>query len=157
MERTGETIQRDIDDQLLVQGKLLSGAVASIRIWGQQTSNIAPTEEVIRWEIHGTKGDIVITANISSAQVSLLSIKLSQLDEDGNATGLVDLTQPYNSFSGNLKEHYESFSKKESGACVSPQLQNSEGFPTFEDALIRHRQIQAIVDSSESGSRKPYI
>lgn len=155
-ERTGKVLHRDIDDQILVQGKLLSGATASIHMRGQEASDITKGEG-LRWEIHGSKGDILITSPFAMGQLSLLSIKMSQLDEDGNPTGLVDLSQPYDPIAGNYTEFYESYAKTESGAPVPPQLQNVEGFPTFEDALIRHRQIQAIIDSSESGSRKSYL
>jgi predicted dehydrogenase len=156
IEKTGITIRKDIADQVLIQGKLLSGATASVHIRGQQNSDLT-REEGLRWEIHGSQGDIVITSTSCLAELSKLSIHMSQLDENGNSTATVDLSEEHDPVVDNLKTYYESYAKKETGVHVPPQFQNSEGFPTFEDALIRHRQIQAIIDSSKSGSRKSYI
>jgi hypothetical protein len=50
-----------------------------------------------------------------------------------------------------------SYAEKDTGIYVPPQLQNDEGFSTFEDDLIRHGQIEASIDSSKFGFRKSYV
>jgi predicted dehydrogenase len=94
MELTDEVIHRDIDDQVLVQGKLLSGSTASIHIPGEQTSELTRAEG-LRWEIHGSKGGIVLTSDSCYAELSMLKIQMSQLDDNSNSTGIVDLIVPY--------------------------------------------------------------
>ncbi|OZJ04072.1 hypothetical protein BZG36_03406 [Bifiguratus adelaidae] len=74
MVKTGKQNHRDIVDQVLVQGVLKSGAVASIDIRGEQPSDVTP--EGLCWEIHGSQGDIVITSHSVYSELSKLSIKL---------------------------------------------------------------------------------
>lgn len=165
--KTDSHKKKDTPDQILVQGVLKSGATASIHIRGEQLTDIS-REESFKWEIHGSKGDIIIKAvpgffgsvvqqaQNGFSQLNKLSIKMSQLDESGNSRGIQDFTLDYNPVVDNLKKFYEAFAKEEKGKYVSPQLGKTEGFTTFEDAVIRHRELEAIVKASQTGSRQSY-
>jgi predicted dehydrogenase len=166
-EKTDSQKKKDTPDQVLVQGVLKSGAVASVHIRGEQLSDIS-REESFKWEIHGSKGDIVIKAvpgfygsviqkaQNGLSQMNKLSIKVSQLDDQGNSKGIQDYSLNYNPVVDNVKMFYESYAKTEKGKHVVPQLDKVEGFTTFEDAVIRHREIEAIVKASQTGSRQYY-
>ncbi|KAI8885191.1 NAD(P)-binding protein [Backusella circina FSU 941] len=149
----GNKIPRDVVDQILVQGVLKSGATASVHLRGAQ-----PTElnEGLRWEIHGTRGEIVITSDSAFTGMSQLKIKIAQLDEDGNQLPVKDISVDYDFMGGNLKYVYDSFGKAKKHTFVEPQLGKVDGFVTFDDAVIRHRQLEAIIKSSRDGTREKY-
>jgi predicted dehydrogenase len=149
----GNTVPRDVMDQILVQGVLKSGATASVHLRGAQPSELT---EGLRWEIHGTRGEIIITSDSAFTGISLLKIKVAQLDQDGNQLPAKDMSVDYDFLGGNLSHVYESFAKVKNHTFVEPQLGKVDGFATFDDAVIRHRQLEAIVKSSRDGTREKY-
>ena len=152
----GNKTTKDTPDQVLVQGILQSGATASVHIRGLQPSALTK-EEGFRWEIHGSKGDIVFSSTSLYIEMEKESIKISKLDDNGNALPVEDLSTEYEPVTGNLQIFYQDYAKAKNSEHLQPQLNNFDGITTFEDAVIRHRQIDAILRSSKSGKRETYI
>ena len=141
---TGEEIPADTPDQIAVTGILENGAVASAHFRG----GTLPGTNFL-WEINGTKGDIQITAPGASLAVFELSVKASK-GENGPLEELV------------IPAAYNLLPDASLGPIPTNTGQNyplilSGHAPTFEDALIRHRMIDAIEDSAATGERKSYI
>ncbi|KAL9559551.1 hypothetical protein MBANPS3_000377 [Mucor bainieri] len=153
---TGETALKDTPDQVLVQGLLQSGAVASVHIQGLQSSELTQ-EKGFLWEIRGSKGDILLSSKSLYSELEEVSIQISRLDDEGNALPVEDLSVEYDPVAGNLKTYYEDFAKTKNSQYAQPQQNKFTGFTTFDDAVIRHRQIEAILRSSKSGKRETYI
>ncbi|OZJ01644.1 hypothetical protein BZG36_05440 [Bifiguratus adelaidae] len=155
MIKTGSQITKDIADQILVHGTLTSGVTASIHLRATHESDLTKGEQ-LHWEIHGTNGDILISSSSCLAEMSELKIQLGRWDDAGNALGVQDLSEKYDPIVGNVQDMYKAFATKPTGIFVPPQYGQAEGFPTFDDAVIRHRMIDAIYKSSKTGTRQSY-
>lgn len=153
---TGEQASKDTPDQVLVQGLLQSGATASVHIQALQSSELTK-EKGFHWEIRGSKGDIVLSSKSLYSELEEISIQISRLDDNGNALPVENLSVDYDPVAGNMKAFYQDYAKAKSSQYVHPQLNKSAGFTTFDDAVIRQRQIDAILRSSKSGKRETYI
>ncbi|CAO3654251.1 unnamed protein product [Mucor fragilis] len=153
---TGNTAPRDTPDQILVQGLLQSGATASIHIQGLQSTELTK-EKGFRWEIRGSKGDIVLSSKSLFSELEKVSIQVSKLDDNGNALPVEDFSVEYDPVAGNLKTFYQDYAEAKKSQYAQPQLNKFTGFTTFDDAVIRQRQIEAILRSSKSGNRETYI
>jgi len=68
-----------------------------------------------------------------------------------------DLAVEYDPVAGNMKTYYQDYAETKNSQYAQPQLNKVTGFTTFDDAVIRHRQIEAILRSSKSGKRETYI
>ncbi|KAL9538570.1 hypothetical protein PS6_011520, partial [Mucor atramentarius] len=91
------------------------------------------------------------------SELEEISIQISRLDDNGNALPVENLSVDYDPIAGNMKAFYQDYAKAKSSQYVHPQLNKSAGFTTFDDAVIRQRQIDAILRSSKSGKRETYI
>lgn len=153
---TGKQTPKDTPDQVLVQGLLQSGTVASIRIEGLQSSELNK-ENGFRWEIRGSKGEIVLTSKSLYSELEEVFIQIAKIDDNGNALPVEDLSVEYDPVAGNMKTYYQDYAEIKSSQYAQPQLNKFAGFTTFDDAVIRHRQLEAILRSSKSGRRETYI
>ncbi|GAN09924.1 hypothetical protein MAM1_0304c09457 [Mucor ambiguus] len=129
-----------------------SGAIGKI-----VSSSELTKERGFHWEIRGSKGDIVLSSKSLYSELEEVSIQISRLDDNGNTLPVEDLSVEYDPVAGNLKTYYQDYAKIKDSQHAQPQLSKFTGFTTFEDAVIRHRQIEAILRSSKSGRRETYI
>ncbi|KAK3381157.1 putative oxidoreductase [Podospora didyma] len=147
---TGEVVNpahpRTAPDHTMVQGRLKSGAVASI---SYRHNKVSVDEHNIRWIISGTQGEIEVTSPASTQwQIGDLASKLrvrygkeSEIEEVDYlaelATDHEDVTE-LNSFALNIGLVYEAFRKG-----------NTARYATFEDSLKTHRLLNRIVEASD--------
>lgn len=133
-------------DQVVVQGVLASGAIASVHLRGGTARG-----EVFLWEIHGDEGDLIVTAN-----------NYVQYDEDGlmlkGGRGTNSKISPmpvppdYRAQvvppgrPGNLARMYAQM--RESITIGRPMI------PGFDDAVSRHRMLDSIEAAALSGVRQ---
>lgn len=143
---TGQIRHRDVADSLVVQGSLSNGALVSAHFRG---GNTLGATDPFRLEIIGTKGDILITGSSVYVEMSLLKIHFN----DGKETQ--DLTMKYDPIVDNVKGLFDAFATVHGHQPA--QLSSSHGFPTFDDAVIRHKMIAAIYRSSKNGTRESYM
>jgi predicted dehydrogenase len=132
------------EDQVLVCGTLTGGAAIAVHYRGGVSRGTN-----FRWEINGTHGDIVATADAGHAQ--MFPITLHGARGDDQALAPLDVPSRYkwtpemSPFAENVAQAY---------ALLATDLRDgTSNCPTFDDAVKRHRLLDAIERSSASGAR----
>jgi predicted dehydrogenase len=133
-------------DQVLVQGRLGDGITASIHYRGGM-----PRGTGLLWEINGTEGDLRVTAMGGHAQ--LLPLSLSGARGDAQALEPMEVPDRYlwtaadpNPVVQNVAQVY--------ALLAGDIAEGTHKAPTFEDAVRRHRLLDAIERAAESGRRQ---
>lgn len=141
---TQEVRSRSIADQVVLGGSLTSGVVVSAHYRGGASRGTN-----LRWEINGTEGDLEVTAPSGNLQATELTLRGGR----GDATSLSVLPVPdgyrtvADDVSGvalNVAEAYARFAVGPSG---------EDPVPDFDDAVTRHRLLDAIERSAATGTR----
>jgi len=140
---TGEEIPVKTADQIAVTGTLENGAVASVHFRGGHLSGTN-----FFWEINGTKGDIQITAAGGSLAVFEVTVKAGT-GENG-AMEVLEIPEQYNLVPD------KSLGLIPTNVGQNYQLIQQGNAPTFEEAVIRHRMIEAIEEAAKTGTRQSY-
>lgn len=141
----GELLDKKTPDQLVVSGQLENGAVAAVHYRGG--SSRGPN---FTWEINGTKGDLRLEAPIGHAQMADLSLsggfgkdrQLAPLDIPASHRWAPEaLTNP----ALNVAQTY---------LLLGNDIRDgTRTAPSFDDAVVRHRLLQAIEQAAKSGSK----
>lgn len=147
---TGETIQMNAPDQVLVSGILQNGAVASVHLKGGTVSGTG-----FLFEIHGTEGALAIVpadpSQTTYIQVSEFTVRGAQVGKP-----LADLSIPESyrwvppsvpvGLPFNVAQLYMRMAEGiREGKSVSPD---------FDVAVNRHHLLDAIQKASDTGSRQ---
>ena len=141
---TGELLEKNTPDQLVVSGRLDTGAVATVHYRGGSSRGAN-----FVWEINGTKGDLRLEASIGHAQMADLALsgafgqdrKLAPLDipaehrwaPEGLTNPALNVAQNYRLLSNDLRD-------------------STHTAAGFDHAVIRHRLLQAVEQAAQSGS-----
>lgn len=147
---TGEFIDSDVADHVAVAGQLVGGAVASIHFRGGMTRS-----ENFVWEINGTEGDLRVTA--PGGHIQMLPLSLS--GARGAETEMTPIEVPAEfDEAPDVAEEWPSVSLARAYAGLVKDLRGGGArvLPSFDDAVIRHRMIEAIVKSAATGRRQSY-
>ena len=140
-----ERVSSDVPDLVSIIGELDSGASMSISLRRGQQFKDSPG---FLWNIHGELGEIRVTAS-SPAFVSLDAIVKVEV----------------HSFA---KDEVEEIKWEPHGASLPPPARNigalyeqfalgaNGQYPDFDDAVKRHRYIEAVYKSSDEGKRVSY-
>ena len=122
-------------DQMTVTGVLTSDAYASVHLRGglYKGTNLL-------WEIEGTKGELQVKGTSGILQFSSPTLYGSFDGEDMREIGLDDEQGNH----VNVGRAYDEFAK-EGGK-----------YPTWEDDVVRHRLIDAIYKSVQTGRKQTY-
>lgn len=141
---TGATVEMTAEDQVIVGGTLKSGAVVDIHYRGG-----LPRGTGLLLEINGSAGDLQINGMFGHAQLVDLSLR--------GATGQEPALQPLEvpskyrwapdlpAVAFNVAQAYARF--------ASDLRDGTRTCPSFEDAVQRHRLLQAIETSAATGKR----
>jgi predicted dehydrogenase len=142
---TGARVAMSAPDQMAVSGVLQNGAVVSFHARGGMSRGTP-----LLFEIHGDKGDIIVSGN---ATVQYADLKLQ--GAQGSAA-LDDLTVP-----AKYRHVPESMPpmRPYNVAQLYVELANAirEGrtpTPSFNEAVVRHRMLEAIQKSADTGMRQ---
>nr|WP_087573261.1 Gfo/Idh/MocA family oxidoreductase [Sphingomonas sp. CDS-1] len=140
----GKQMPMTAEDQIMVTGTLEGGAVATVHYRGG-----ASRATNFRWEINGTEGDIVATADAGHAQMFPLTLFGGRDGDQAVAPLEVPVqykwTPDVSPFAENVAQAY---------ARLANDLRDGTSTcPTFEHAVKRHRLIDAIEKSAASGTR----
>jgi len=143
---TGETVEVTAPDNVLVSGRLTSGAVASIHI-----KSVPAHGTGFHFEVHGTEGAIVATSDsgVQGADVTLLGARNDEptLAELPLESG--DRWVPAETPAGpplNVAQLFRRLAERiRDGAPADPD---------FGNAVILHRLLDAIQSASDSGERQ---
>ncbi len=144
---TDRMLRSDVADQIAVTGTLCNGAVASIHFRGGLSMGTN-----FLWEINGTEGDLVITADGGHLQMLPQRLKGGRKSDPG----LVDMPLPdkYRSPQISLSEG-PAASVANAYVKLAGDLRNgTQTLPSFEDALVRHRMLEAMSRAATTGQRQ---
>jgi predicted dehydrogenase len=146
---TGATMPVTASDQIIVSGRLKTGAVASLHMRGglSRATNLL-------WEVNGTEGDLLVTADDPQdphLHFGRLRVKIGR----GSATALEDVpvsediagvpAQLRGGPAFNVACQYALFAKD--------ILEGTHLCADFDDAVQRHRLLEDIEKSHELGQR----
>lgn len=140
---TGEQVPLRTADQVIVTGKLASGAPMSLHYRGGN-----PRGPGLLWEIHGSEGDIIIEGSNGHAQMIQLSVKGARGEER-------ELTQLVPPASGrNWPQAAAPRNVAVAYARMADDLRNgtTRTAPSFDDAIQLHKVIAAIEQSSSTAN-----
>ena len=132
-------------DQVLVQGLLGDGITASVHYRGGM-----PRGAGLLWEINGTEGDLQVTAMGGHAQLLPLSLSGAR----GDAQALEPMTVPQDYLwtpeappvVQNVAQVY--------ALMAADIAKGTQTAPSFDDAVRRHRLLDAVERASATGQRQ---
>src|SRR5207302_254268 len=142
---TGERKPRTADDQVCVSGLLESGAAFSMHYRGGSSRGTN-----LLWEINGTEGDLQLTADGGQAQIFQLTLRGGK-----GAQFALDImpvpetyrwAPPQGGPGTNVAQAYAHFARD--------YRDRTHLCPTFDDALTRHRMLNAIETAATTGRRQ---
>jgi len=142
---TGESKPMAADDQVAVSGLLEAGAAFSIHYRG----GISRGTNLL-WEINGTEGDLQLTADGGQAQLFEMTVRGGK----GRQSSLEVLAvpdeyrwaPPQPGLGTNVAQAWARF------AC--DYREGTHLCPTFDDAVTRHRMLNAIETAAATGKRQ---
>jgi predicted dehydrogenase len=143
---TGEPKPMTADDQICVSGLLASGAALSIHYRGGSSRGTN-----LLWEINGTEGDLQLTAAGGQAQIFEIDVR----GANGTQSSLETLPVPEQyrwappqvpGPATNVAQAYARFARD--------YREGTHLCPTFEDAVTRHRTLNAIETAAATGQRQ---
>jgi len=122
-------------DQMSVSGVLTSGAYVSVHFRGGTYKGTN-----LLWEVEGTHGELQVKGPTGHVQMSFPKLYASF---DGKDMEEIKIDEEQATHV-NVGRAYDEFAK-EDGV-----------YPTWEDAVIRHRMIEAIYKSAQTGTKQTY-
>src|SRR5437667_1811990 len=141
---TGENKPMNADDQVMVSGLLEGGAALSIHYRGGVSRGTN-----LLWEINGTEGDLQLTAAGGHAQIFEMTVRGGK----GSQSSLEVLPvpekyrwSPPQGPSTNVAQPYARFARD--------YREGTHLCPTFDDAVTRHRMLDAIETAAATGQRQ---
>ena len=138
---TGEEKPKTAEDQILVIGQLESGAAASVHYRGGLSKGTN-----LLWEINGTKGDIQVTGDNGHGQMTQLSLKGAQ----GEENELKTLTPPAEMYAGLPDNSIARNVAKVYSLLAGDIKNNTRNAPTFESEVKLFELFAAIEQSAQN-------
>jgi predicted dehydrogenase len=141
---TGESKPMTSDDQVAVSGLLEGGAALSIHYRGGHSRGTN-----LLWEINGTEGDLQLTATGGQPQIWELEVRGGKGEQ--SSLELLPVPDHYRwappqGPSTNVAQAYARFARD--------YREGTHFCPTFDDAVTRHRMLNAIETAAATGQRQ---
>lgn len=138
-----KTVPKTAHDYVAVNGILKNGGgVVSVVYQGGSNPFGTPG---FYWQIDGTKGSLLLEGSVGHVQMFQPTIKFIKNGEK-EAKNVDGVKWVGNDFSYAVGHAWEAFAGKGDGNVT-----------TWEDALLRHKMIDAIYRSNEKGTREKYV
>ncbi|TMI71723.1 Gfo/Idh/MocA family oxidoreductase [Candidatus Bathyarchaeota archaeon] len=141
---TGESKPMNAEDQVCVTGLLEGGAALSIHYRGGVSRGTN-----LLWEINGTEGDLQLTGAGGQAQIFEMTVhggKGAQSSLEVLPVPEKYLWSPPQGASTNVAQAYALFARD--------YREGTHFCPTFDDAVTRHRMLDAIETAAATGQRQ---
>src|SRR2546430_16409586 len=141
---TSESNPMNADDQVLVSGLLEGGAALSIHYRGGVSRGTN-----LLWEINGIEGDLQLTAAGGQAQIFEMTVrgcKRAQYSLEVLPVPEKYWWSPPQGPSTNVAQAYARFARD--------HREGTHLCPTFDDAVTRHRMLDAIETAAATGQRQ---
>jgi predicted dehydrogenase len=143
---TGESKPMTADDQVCVTGLLEDGAALSIHYRGGRSRGTN-----LLWEINGTEGDLRLTAAGGHAQIFEMTVHGGK----GAQSSLEVLPVPEQYRWSPPQDPGPSTNVAQAYARFARDYREGTHFcPTFDDAVTRHRMLNAIETAAATGRRQ---
>jgi predicted dehydrogenase len=139
--KTGETRPMTAEDQVMVSGLLEGGAAFSIHYRGGVSRGTN-----LLWEINGTEGDLQLTAAGGQAQIYDLTLRGGKGAQNSLEVLAVPEQYRWSTLQGpatNVAHAYARFARD--------YREGTHLCPTFDDAVTRHRMLDAIETAAATG------
>lgn len=140
----GSSVAVSAPDHIAVAGTLRSGAVASVFYRGGVSRG-----DNLRWEINGSRGDLVITAALGNLQVADLQLEGAAGSESKVAP--LALAAPYSSEPGGLSGEIGANVLRAYAHFARDLREGTRTVPDFDYAVRRHQLLAAIEEAARSG------
>lgn len=143
---TGAMVAMETPDQIVISGKMTSGAVVSAHFRGglSRGSNF-------RLEINGTEGDLIVTSSLGYPGVGETKVQGAQGAEA--TVRDLDISQAY--VTANAEIGVIAATVSNNYALLASDLKNgTKTAPSFADAVTLHRVINAVEQSAATGNRQ---
>lgn len=146
-QETGEAVTMTAPDQIAVNGLLESGAVAAAHVRGGTSRGLN-----FHWEINGTEGDLVLSSPTGLVQFATLHGGRG----DDTALAPIEVPASYHLIPA-LAGQEDSLAYAIAHAYDQLRRDWTDGttvVPTFDDAVVRHRTLDAIERAATTGERQ---
>lgn len=146
---TGETLRMTAPDQVVLAGRLASGAVANIHYRGGRSRGIN-----FYWEINGTEGDLVISGDEGTWWSSPVEIRGARgADRDLN---LLEVPSSYHRVPGLAAQpDVPGYGVAHVYEQLLDDIETGKAsLPNFDDAVRLHRLLDSIETAADSGRRQ---
>jgi predicted dehydrogenase len=153
------TAKKTAHDQVSVTGTLVNGGIVDVTYAG----GVSRTGRNFYWEINGTNGSLVLEGSSGHIQMFQPTIKLVMGEMkaaflghmSGNGTHVEEMKVEK---AGEWDRYDFSFSVgKAWDAWAGVGAEEGYSVTTFEDAVLRHKMIDAIYRSAEKGTKERYL
>src|SRR5216117_3039352 len=141
---TGEIRPMHADDQVCVVGLLEGGAALAIHYRGGRSRGTN-----LLWEINGSEGDLQVTADGGQAQIFEMTVRGGKGAQSWLEVLPVPQQYRYSPLPGsatNVAQAYARFARD--------YREGTHLCPTFDDAVTRHRMLDAIEKAAATGQRQ---
>ncbi|KAL9611681.1 MAG: hypothetical protein Q9167_003676 [Letrouitia subvulpina] len=152
-----DPVPRNDPDNVLIQGTLTSGATLNFQFIMPPSS----TPSTFSWLIHGEKGALKVES--SSCAVQMMEAKVFQAElPDSSAASTKNLLEVFSRTGPQWKEVGVEKRELDSffggiGVAYEAFVKNPGELVTFDDAVVRHRMVEAIKKSAKEGTRESYL
>jgi predicted dehydrogenase len=144
----GSPLAMATPDQIAVNGTLDNGAVASIHVRGGRTAGLR-----FHWEITGSDGEFVVVGKHGHLQFGLIEVFRST---DGRPLEPVWVPHEYEATPGDPSSLSYTVAQAYAG-LVKDVNDGGHRTPTFADAVVRHRMLDAVERAAATGTRQRWV
>lgn len=141
---TGEILPVNADDQVVVAGRLETGAVFSAHVRGGEEGT------GLMWEINGTKGDLKITGDLAFLQI--VDLEVFRADGPYGAFKKIEIPSKYRTVSSDLQGPAVNIAELYTRFAEDMRI-GTHHCPGFDHAVARHELIEAVEESAATGRR----
>ena len=141
---TGEALPLTSEDQVAIAATLEGGVVATLHYRGGTSKGTG-----FLWEINGSKGDLRLSAIGGNAQIFDLSLEGAGLGDEA----MKPLTIPDGYYSTSLRSGPAMNVAEAYAQLLKDMRTGTNNVPTFEEAVVRHRMLEAVEVSARTGDR----
>lgn len=146
---TGQIIPATAPDQIAVNGTLHGGAIASLHIRGGRSRGTH-----LLWEINGTEGDLLVTGD--TGYIHMLDVTIQGAQGQAKALSPISVPNEYRWVPPETPKG-SAFNVAQVYARLAQDiLQGTKTCAGFDEAVIRHRMLDAIQIAANSGTKQAY-
>lgn len=145
----GEPLPMTAPDQVAISGTLSSGAVVNVHFRGGSTK-----DQPLRWTITGTEGELVFAGRHGHLQFGM--VELLRAKGDDKVMTPVEIPGSYEFVAQGRGG--PSYTVAQAYAGLIRDIEDGgHRTPTFADAVVRHRMLDAVTQSAQTGTRQLYV